>query len=100
MSLEPAPPRPSPNAAPHGRYPCNDGSCVISAETDEQWQHLCVAIGHPEVMADSRFETAEARVRNEDLIHPHIEEWTREHETAYVVEAMGKAGVSARVGLS
>jgi crotonobetainyl-CoA:carnitine CoA-transferase CaiB-like acyl-CoA transferase len=46
-------------------YECSDGWLCVAALSDAHWTGLCAAIDNPELAADSRFATAEARAAND-----------------------------------
>ena len=52
--------------APYGMFEARDGWCVIIADTEESWQALCGALGHPEWLDDPRFADNAARVAHRD----------------------------------
>lgn len=52
--------------APYGMFEARDGWCVIIADTEERWQALCGALGHPEWKDDPRFAGNAARVAHRD----------------------------------
>ena len=86
------------DSAPWGVYPCQGGTaCAIEAATDEQWQYLTVAMGHPELMAYPDYERAELRVKNREAVEAHVREWTDTLPAAEVVTALKDVGVPARV---
>jgi len=51
------------------------------------------AIGHPELAADPRFSTRDARVTNHVEVDALIETWTKQHSVADVVDRMTERGV-------
>jgi crotonobetainyl-CoA:carnitine CoA-transferase CaiB-like acyl-CoA transferase len=53
-----------PNLQPQNVYPCQDGSIVIAAGNDGQYQKLCEVIGRPELKNDPRFNSPAGRVTN------------------------------------
>ena len=52
--------------APYGMFEARDGWCVIIADTEERWQALCGALGHPEWKDDPRFADNAARIAHKD----------------------------------
>ena len=60
------------DSAPWGVYPCRGGWCAIEAATDEHWQYLTVAMGHPELMAYPDYVSAELRVKNRAAVDAHV----------------------------
>jgi len=71
LSYQGKAPRPPVDAELHGLaacyrlYPAREGWVFLAAPSDADWSALCAAVGRPELAADQRFATAEARSRNE-----------------------------------
>jgi crotonobetainyl-CoA:carnitine CoA-transferase CaiB-like acyl-CoA transferase len=89
--------------APHGCFRCkgdDDQWVAIAADTEEEWQALCQAIGKPELAIDSRFATAAGRKANEDVLEELISSWTQERDRWEVTEVLQKAGVAAFPSIS
>ena len=84
-----------PGVAPSNVYRCRDGDFLIGANQDSVFLRLCGAIGRPELAADPRYATHEARGRRQAELDSLIEAWTREHTVAEVEAAMVEAGVPA-----
>ena len=86
-----------PSMAPHGCYRCrgDDRWVVITVATDEQWLALRRAMGDPAWARDRRFADSFRRLRCQDLLDPHIEEWTSQREHLEVQATLQKAGVPA-----
>jgi len=96
------PPRPgnrSRDYCPHGAYRCagEDRWCAIAVASDEDWRLLCAAIDRPELAADERFASAEARRAHEDAIDDVITAWTRDRDAWDVMRTLQGAGVIAGV---
>ena len=89
----------SPNAAPHGVYPCkgDDRWCAIAVSTDEEWLSLCREIGRPELAADPRFNTLANRKKNEDELNGLINDWTVNYTAEEIMARLQGAGVPAGV---
>jgi crotonobetainyl-CoA:carnitine CoA-transferase CaiB-like acyl-CoA transferase len=94
--------------APHGVFRCKDmaekiaGRSIdmwvsIVAADDDQWRKLATAIGRPELGADPRFATLEARKRNEDELEEIITQWTAQRFAREAEEILQKAGVPAAI---
>ena len=63
--------------SPSGIFRVKDGFCAIAAGLDEEFRGLCHAMGRPELAADPRFKTLQARLdpnHNEELSRL-ISEW-------------------------
>jgi benzylsuccinate CoA-transferase BbsF subunit len=81
--------------APHGVYPVagEDQWVAIAATTQEQWERLAKAMGHPEWLDDGRFRDVGARLANEEALNSHIAQWTRERDAGDVESTLQSAGV-------
>lgn len=51
-------------AAPTGEYPTRAGTLMLAARKPAEYQRFCEAIGRPDLHADERYATQEARNRN------------------------------------
>ena len=89
----------SPDAAPHGAYPCrgDDRWCVIAVCSEEEWRAFCRAAGRPEWAEDARFSSLEARKAHEDELDDLVGGWTREQTPQGVMTALQAAGVRAGI---
>lgn len=95
-----------PAVAPHNTYRCagidrqgQDWWVFIAAETQPQFEALCAVIGKPELLADPRFVTNEARVANQDVLDEIISTWTaprRRYEIQSVLQAAGVIAVAVQ----
>jgi crotonobetainyl-CoA:carnitine CoA-transferase CaiB-like acyl-CoA transferase len=81
----------------HDVYPCagDDEWCAISIRTDEDWRSAATVLGMPELAADERFATGEARVANRGELLAQMSAWTRSRTPVQVAEALQSAGVPA-----
>lgn len=92
---------PYPATAPHNTYRCRGTDSAgqrrwvaISVYTEEQWQALVKAMGHPEWAKDSKFATRLDRVEHEDELDQCVEEWTltlSSFEVMYLLQSVGVA---------
>jgi len=89
----------SPDAAPHGAYPCrgDDRWCAITVLTDRQWESFRQALGHPAWAQDQRFSTPAGRKAHEDELDDLIAAWTKELSAEEVEDLLQRAGVPAGV---
>jgi benzylsuccinate CoA-transferase BbsF subunit len=89
----------SPDAAPHGVYPClgDDRWCAIAVATDEEWLNFCREIGRPELSKDPRFNSLENRKKHEEELNKRVGEWTANFTAEDVMSRLQKAGVPAGV---
>ena len=86
-----------PATAPHGAYACagDDRWCAIACADDGRWQALCGLMGRPELAADARFATLEARKANEAALDAVVSAWTATQEAEDVMRRCQEAGVAA-----
>ena len=89
----------SPNAAPHGVYPCrgDDRWCTIAVSTDEEWAELCKVMGKPEYIEDPRFNTLRNRKKNEEELNKLMDDWTNGYTPEEVMTRLQAAGVPAGI---
>src|ERR1700726_5208174 len=81
---------------PGTTYPCAPGGpndYVFITAQQQMWPAFTAAIGRPELAADPRFATEEARWENRAALNPIIEEWTRARTKHEVMRILGEAGV-------
>ena len=64
-------------------YETRDGFVCVLAVNDEQWKRLLPAIGRPELLADERFATHEARIRHVDAVYGAISDQMKTQTTAH-----------------
>ena len=88
--------------APHGVYRCSgeDGWTAISIDSDDQWNALCDAAGHPEWSYDPRFASSLARWQHQDELDSLVQGWTREHAPLEVMHVLQSAAVPAGPSLT
>ncbi len=89
----------TPITAPHGVFQCQGDDCwiAISAMSDEEWQHLCQAIGDPGLVKQPKFATKQARKQNEDELDAIITKWTLEHTREEAEKILIEADVPAHI---
>jgi len=87
----------SPDAAPHGVYPCagRDAWCAIAVEDDAQWRALRGVLGDPEWARAAALDTVAGRLAAADAIDPRIAAWTRPQPPREVMRRLLEAGVPA-----
>ena len=87
----------SETAAPHGAYPCegDDQWCAIAVESDGQWASLRKTMGNPRWAEDSRFETPQGRLDNQDEIDERLSQWTKGKPPRELMELLLAEGVPA-----
>ncbi|HEY2482337.1 MAG TPA: CoA transferase [Caulobacteraceae bacterium] len=84
-----------PGIAPSNVYPCADGDYLIAANQDTVFARLAAAMGAPELAADPRYATHEARGGRQAELDNLIAAWTGERTVAEVERVMIEAGVPA-----
>jgi len=83
-----------PSLTPFDVFETKDGHLVIGVGNDHLWETFCNKI--PEftyLLQDENFNTNESRSKNELILKPVIEEWTKKHKTVDLVDIISKAGV-------
>jgi crotonobetainyl-CoA:carnitine CoA-transferase CaiB-like acyl-CoA transferase len=88
--------------APHNVYRCqsDDAWVAIAATTEQEWQALCRAMGHPELAADPRFQDAAARKANEAALDQFLSAWCATRERWAITRTLATAGVPAFPSMS
>lgn len=84
-----------PRLAPFGIYETMDGWVAICAPQESFASALFTAIGRPELNADERFRTRDARVRHVTEVDCILTEFTRCRPKDEVVATLAQAGVPA-----
>lgn len=84
-----------PGYAPQGAYRAagEDEWVAISVETDEQWGHLCEALGDPGLAQDERFATYAGRFSHAAELDETITAWTQGQDKFDVVARLQALGV-------
>lgn len=88
--------------APHACYRCerNDKWVAISVQNDDEWQSLQNVMGNPEWARDTRFDTVEGRLANQDELDRCLEQWTLKHTPYEVTQLLQNAGIAAGPSVS
>lgn len=84
-----------PRLAPFGVYPATDGYVAICAPTEAFAGALFRAIGRPELNADERFRTRDARVRHVAEVDRIVTEFTAARSKAEILVTLEREGVPA-----
>jgi len=82
-----------PSVVPSQIFRASDGYLMLTAGNDAQFAQFCEVAGRHDLLADARFATNEARVRNRDATVPEIAAILAKHPRAFWVEPMNAAGV-------
>lgn len=81
---------------PGTTYPCAPGGpndYVFMYAQPQMWEAVVSVMGQPELAADPRFKTLEARWENRAALDAIIADWTRQRSKHEVMRLMGDAGV-------
>ena len=81
---------------PGTTYPCAPGGSndyVFVFAQPQMWQAMVTAMGLPELAADPRFKTMDARWENRAALDDIIARWTRRRSKVEVMKILGDAGV-------
>ncbi len=85
------------SVSPTSLFPCAPGGAndyvFIFPATSKMWDALCLAIDRPDLPADERFATVQARARHGDELDAEIAKWTMERTKFEVMEYLGPLGV-------
>ena len=82
-----------PNIQPQDVFPCADGFVALAVGNDAQFGRLAEILGHPEWIADERFATNPARVRNHPLLDPRLRAEFASRSRYELIAALDAAGV-------
>jgi crotonobetainyl-CoA:carnitine CoA-transferase CaiB-like acyl-CoA transferase len=80
---------------PYGAFEAADGYIVVVARTNEQYERLCEAVGHPEWAADPRFATPADRLTHRDALEALLVPVLRERTRAAWMAAFDAVGLPA-----
>jgi crotonobetainyl-CoA:carnitine CoA-transferase CaiB-like acyl-CoA transferase len=82
-----------PNIVPYQLFRASDRAFILAAGNDRLFARTCEVIGRPELAADERFATNEARVRHRDELIPVIEAVLARRTSADWLSALDEVGV-------
>jgi crotonobetainyl-CoA:carnitine CoA-transferase CaiB-like acyl-CoA transferase len=81
-------------SAPYQAFRTKDGYVTVGANNDKLWKNFCTLVcGKPEWLADARFATLPARLKNVDALERAIEAVLASATTAEWVAKLDAAGV-------
>jgi benzylsuccinate CoA-transferase BbsF subunit len=83
--------------APHNVYRCQgtDRWIVITISTDDEWQRLKAAMGHPSWAMEPRFDTVPGRWQHRHELDSQIEPWTATHDNLALTQLLQGHGIPA-----
>jgi len=85
-----------PGVAPSNVYPTADGEeILIAANRDTVFARLAEVMGQPELAADPRYSTHDARGERQTELDGIITTWTGHHDAGPVLDVLHDAGVPA-----
>ncbi|MFI7061251.1 CaiB/BaiF CoA transferase family protein [Kribbella sp. NPDC050124] len=82
-------------SAPSGTFRTASGALNIAANKQEQYVELCTVLGRPELIADERFATREARKQHRQELTAELEKTLEQRPAAYWDERLADTGVPA-----
>jgi crotonobetainyl-CoA:carnitine CoA-transferase CaiB-like acyl-CoA transferase len=84
-----------PNIVPYQTFAVADGHVVVAVGNDGQFARLARLLDRPELAADPRFATNEARVANRAVLVPLLAELIAKRSRAELLQALEAEGVPA-----
>jgi len=83
-----------PGVSPSNIYKTKDETyVVIGANADGVFKRLAQAMGQPELAGSPKYATHHARSDNMKELDELIEEWTKEHDSKYILDILSEKGV-------
>jgi len=83
-----------PNVVPYDVLPASDGSFILAVGNDAQFQRFCDFAGVPELVADEKFSTNGARVRNRDELTDRLTPVLAGRPSRHWIDGLEKHNVS------
>lgn len=81
--------------APYQKFRTRDGHLVIGANSERLWSRLCAVLDREDLLADERFATSAARMRNRSALVAELEVTLGRRDTGAWVSMLLEAGVPA-----
>ncbi|MBI2906606.1 MAG: CoA transferase [Chloroflexi bacterium] len=78
---------------PTGIYPCKDGYIGLAAQTQAQWESLCVMMERADLLTDERFKDASSRGVHADEVDAIIADWLKDKSPGDAFELGGSCRV-------
>jgi CoA:oxalate CoA-transferase len=82
-----------PTISPTGGFPTQDGYIILAIGNDQHWKVFCQVVGRPQWISDPHFSSNSRRTENMPALRVLLEQLFSEHETAYWIGIIEKAGV-------
>lgn len=82
-----------PQIVPYGAFRGSDGWFMLTIGNDDQYRRTCLAIGHPELWEDERFQSNASRVVLRDELLPRLEAIFAQRPKSEWVDKLKAAGV-------
>jgi crotonobetainyl-CoA:carnitine CoA-transferase CaiB-like acyl-CoA transferase len=70
-----------------------DGFLMLMVVTEANFEHVCAAIGRPDLQTDPRFDHSGARAANREALMREVEAWTRSRTVSECDEHFSRQGV-------
>ena len=82
---------------PYGCFPAlgDDRWIVIGVTCDSQWESLCVAMGRPDLLADSELRSGAGRLVSSELVNEAVAAWTAMRDPDQLAQQLADAGIAA-----
>ena len=78
---------------PYEAFETADGYMVLAVGNDRQFEKFCAIAGLKVLSKDQRFTTNPARVKNRDILLPHIRSAMKQHKTGWWLSNLEDSGV-------
>ena len=83
-----------PNTVPYQAFETADGHIIMAANNDAQFERFCKLAERIDLMADERFATNPARIRNRDVVTAEIAAIIKAKPSAYWIEELERIKLS------
>ncbi len=81
------------SASPSGTFKTRDGKWVVLVcSTDRTFEYFAKGIGREDLLADARFNTNGARVKNNSLVEEIVIDWMGKHDYKDIKATLDEAG--------
>lgn len=82
-----------PAIVPYNCYAATDGYIVLTASSDDSWQHLCGALQADALLANAQLRTNAGRVANRELVDTQIQEAIGLHPCAEIASLLDRHNI-------